>query len=148
MYTYSRGDRACAGTADLRTKILDVRGFDSSRLLILRGGIPRPIGNSPESLSQAILVGIILVGTLGVFWSSRQASPELHETDSLRATARNPIFGPQGPLVWLRHRTSRVRDAIPSVHVCACIERTSVSLVRVCVRRILGAQAGRASTCF
>ena len=30
------------------------------------GGIPRPIGDFPESLSQAILVGIILVGRLGV----------------------------------------------------------------------------------
>ena len=31
-----------------------------------RGGIPRPIGYFPESLSQAILVGIMLVGRLGV----------------------------------------------------------------------------------
>ena len=53
-------------TANLRTKILDFREFDSSIILILRGGIPRPIGNFPESLSQAILVGIILVGRLGV----------------------------------------------------------------------------------
>ena len=28
-------------------KNLDFRGFDSSRFLILRGGIPRSIGNSP-----------------------------------------------------------------------------------------------------
>ena len=53
-------------TANLRTKIMDFRGFDSSRILMLRGGIPRPIGDFPESLSQAILVGIILVGRLGV----------------------------------------------------------------------------------
>ena len=46
-------------TASLRTKILDFRGFDSSIILSLRGGIPRPIGNFPESLSQAILVGEI-----------------------------------------------------------------------------------------
>ena len=45
---------------------MDFKGFDSSGILILRGGIPRPIGNSPESLSQAILVGIILVGRSGV----------------------------------------------------------------------------------
>ena len=44
----------------------DFRGFDSSGILILRGGIPSPIGNFPESLSQAILVGVILVGRLGV----------------------------------------------------------------------------------
>ena len=41
-------------------------GFDSSIIFILRGGIRRPLGESPESLSQAILVGIMLVGRLGV----------------------------------------------------------------------------------
>ena len=35
-------------------------------MLFLRGGIPRPKGNLPESLSQAMLVGIMLVGRLGV----------------------------------------------------------------------------------
>ena len=52
-------------TANLHTKILDLRGFDSSIILILRGGIRMSIGNIPESLSQAILIGIILVGRLG-----------------------------------------------------------------------------------
>ena len=53
-------------TVNLRTKILDLRWFDSSRILILRGGILMSIGNFPESLSQAILVGRFLVGRLGV----------------------------------------------------------------------------------
>ena len=53
-------------TANLRTNIMDFRGFDSSIILILRGGIPRPIGDFPESLSQAMLVGVMLVGGLGV----------------------------------------------------------------------------------
>ena len=53
-------------TSNLRTFVMDFRGFDSSIIFNLRGGIPRPIGNFPESLSQAILVGIILVGRLGV----------------------------------------------------------------------------------
>ena len=57
--------------ANLRTKILDFRGFDSSRILILRGGILMSIGNFPEILSQRILVGIILVGRLGVFGAPR-----------------------------------------------------------------------------
>ena len=52
--------------ANLHTKILDFGGFDSSRVLILRRGILMSIGISPESLSQAILVGIILVGKSGV----------------------------------------------------------------------------------
>ena len=45
-----------ARTANLRTKILDFRGFDSSIILISMGGILRPTGNFPEVLSQAILV--------------------------------------------------------------------------------------------
>ena len=44
-------------TANLPTKIVDFGGFDSSIMLNLRGGIPRPIGNFPESLCQAMLVG-------------------------------------------------------------------------------------------
>ena len=54
--------------ANLRTMILDFRGFDSSIILGLRGGILMPIGNLPEILSQRILVGIILVGRLCVSW--------------------------------------------------------------------------------
>ena len=50
---------AACDTANLRTNIMDFRGFDSSIILIVTGGIPRPIGNFPESLSQAILVGIM-----------------------------------------------------------------------------------------
>ena len=42
------------------------RGLGSSIILFLRGGIPRPIRNFPESLSPRILVGRILVGRLGV----------------------------------------------------------------------------------
>ena len=53
-------------TANLSTKISDFRGLDPSRILNSRGGILMSIGNSPESLSQAILAGIILVGRLGV----------------------------------------------------------------------------------
>ena len=56
----------CYPTANLRTKIMDFRGFDSSRILILRGGILRPVGNFPECLNQATLLGITLVGILGV----------------------------------------------------------------------------------
>ena len=55
-----------ASTANLRANIMDFGGFYLSIILILRGGIPRLIGNFLESLSPAILVGIILVGRLGV----------------------------------------------------------------------------------
>ena len=45
---------------------MDLRGFDSNTILTIRGEIPRPIGDLPESLSQAMLVGTMLVGGLGV----------------------------------------------------------------------------------
>ena len=48
------------------TNAVDFRGFDSSIIFIPRGGIPRPIGDFPESLTQAMLVGVTLVGGLGV----------------------------------------------------------------------------------
>ena len=57
--------RWAAGTANLCTKILDLRGFDSSIILILRGGILMSIRNFPEMLSQQIL-GMILLGRLGI----------------------------------------------------------------------------------
>ena len=69
-------DRACYhlhyGTASLRTKILDLRGFDSRGIFILRGGIPRPTGDLPESLGQRILVGTILVERLGICCGCRR----------------------------------------------------------------------------
>ena len=52
-------------TANLRTIIMAFRGFDSSIILILRSGILMSKGDFPESLDQAIVVGIML-GRLGV----------------------------------------------------------------------------------
>ena len=46
-------------TANLRTKILDFRGFVPSRILILRGGILLSIRNLTETSSQGVLAGII-----------------------------------------------------------------------------------------
>ena len=40
-------------TANLRTTILDFRGFDSSRILSSRAGILMPIGHFLEIMSQA-----------------------------------------------------------------------------------------------
>ena len=64
--TLRRDTRKLRVTPNLPTNIVDFGGLDSSTILILRGGIPRPIGDFPESLSQAMLVGIMLVGRLGV----------------------------------------------------------------------------------
>ena len=57
-------ERRC-NTPNPPTKIVDFKGFDSSIILILRGEILRPIGDFPESLSQALLVGVMLVGRSG-----------------------------------------------------------------------------------
>ena len=53
-------------TSSLRNKILDFRGLDSSRILICKGWNSHANRNFPEDLSQAILVGTISVGRLGV----------------------------------------------------------------------------------
>ena len=42
-----------------RSGIPDFGGFDSSRILVSRGGLLMSVGDSPESSSQQILVGII-----------------------------------------------------------------------------------------
>ena len=45
---FGRLSKEVWGTANLSTKILDFRGLDSSRVLILRGEILMPIGNSQK----------------------------------------------------------------------------------------------------
>ena len=54
---------------------MDFGGFDSSIILILMGGIPRPIGDFPGSLNQAMLVGVMLVGRFGVRETRSSTSP-------------------------------------------------------------------------
>ena len=41
--------------ANLRTKILDFRGFDSNGVLILRGGILKSIGSFPQNVESTHL---------------------------------------------------------------------------------------------
>ena len=84
-------------TANLRTKILDFRGLDSSRILSLRGGISRPIGNFRESLSQAIfvLVGVILVGRLGVIRGSMTKGPRKDQGETRLNAVSLRLQGPK-----------------------------------------------------
>ena len=70
---------------NLRTKILDFRGFDSSRILSLRGGILMSLGHFPEMLSQRILAGILLVGRLGV---SQAKPPRARMLAGLKSASR------------------------------------------------------------
>ena len=62
--------------ANIPTNIMDFRGFDTNTIFISRGGIVRPIGNFPEGLSQAILVGTMLVGRLGVGRNRCNTTPQ------------------------------------------------------------------------
>ena len=59
---HGRG-RRCAARRGSRPGCGSLR---SIFVLIVRGGILRPRGDLPESLSQAMLVGVMLVGRLGV----------------------------------------------------------------------------------
>ena len=87
------GVREGTSTANLRTKILDFRGFDSSRILMLRGRIPRPKGNFAESLSQGILVCRLLVCGLTVLRAPgpRVTSEALREAAHGQKSARKGI---------------------------------------------------------
>ena len=67
---------------------MDFGGFDSSIIIILRGGISRPTGNFPERLTKAMLVGIILVGRLGVGCGPRTCRPGSGRTRSPDGGAR------------------------------------------------------------
>ena len=68
-------------TADFDTKILDFRGFDSSRFSISRVGIVTSKGSFQEMLSQHISVGIIIsVGRLGT------DAPELNTMNRRQTT--------------------------------------------------------------
>ena len=64
------------------TKSLDFRGFDSSRLLILTGGNyhnkSNLIGSLPESLTQGLLVGKLLIGGLGVYETETYTYPPIN----------------------------------------------------------------------
>ena len=75
-------------TPNLPTNIVGFKGFDSSTILILRGGIPRFIGDFPESLTQAMLVGAMLVGGLGVPGLGLRIDPNLGRTDEINIKSK------------------------------------------------------------
>ena len=85
---------AALHTANLPTSIMDFRGFYSSIILMLRGGLIMSIGDFPESLSQAILVGIMVVGRLGVQTARKGA----HSSQSDAANALESRFACGFPL--------------------------------------------------
>ena len=89
------GPSLASSTANPPTNIVDVQGFSSSTSLILKGGIPTPnrdfLGNFLESLTQAMLVGTMLVGRLGVSRCLRSNSRPWNlsnSTTQIMSTAR------------------------------------------------------------
>ena len=74
IYIYNTNNTT---TANPPTNIVGFRGLDSSIILIIRGGILTSIGDFPESLSQAMLVGTMLVGRLGM---RRQGTVSKHRS--------------------------------------------------------------------
>ena len=107
-------------TANLRTKTLDFRGFDSSRILTLRSGIPMSIGNLLEIASRQILVGIILVGRLGavsVAWGRLRdlvlPCPKEAPLEKKKRIRRQKCTWRQG--IVLKHRNSLQKSLCPVV---------------------------------
>ena len=97
--------------ANLPTNIVGFRGLDSSIILSLRGGSPRPIGYLPESLSQAISAGIILVGRLGVKQTPRSVARDVPvQTPSSANRARSALSsrspGPPAACPWASYPSS------------------------------------------
>ena len=107
-----RSNRASRGKANLLTRIQHFRGFDSSRILIVRGGILMSIGNFPESLSQAILAGRFLVGRLGVaLWDQERLTDDRGDK-----SPSNVGLGAQGdPSLSLSLSLSLSRSLFPSL---------------------------------
>ena len=96
-------------TANLPTNIMDVRGFDSSIILSLRGGIPESIGDVPESLSQAFFVGIMLVGILGVTRVYKPGGRIMIHRNPLRSHHVMHAWGNLGTLLFLhKHQETTV----------------------------------------
>ena len=80
------GDKSEQHAPHPPTNMVDFRGFDSSTISILRGGILMSIGNLPESLSPAMLVGMMLVGRLG-----RRLGIQFRLKFCVQARATSPI---------------------------------------------------------
>ena len=62
-------------------------------ILMLRGGIPRPIGSFPQSSTQAMLVGVMLGGGLGALSAACCGKAELRATPPLFQGAPIRYYG-------------------------------------------------------
>ena len=76
--------RALFVKPNLPTNIVGFGGFDSSIMLFLRDGIPRPIEDFTESLIQAILVGCNVSREIGRKRELQCMNPRLHSPENSR----------------------------------------------------------------
>ena len=112
-------------TANLLFKTLDLRGFDSSRILILRGGILMSIGGYPEIMNQQILAGIILVGRLGILLVQRFGSgkirkellPWMYDRAPFKSWyssfVKHWVNGSTCAISWLEQKHKNMKEALP-----------------------------------
>ena len=101
----------CDHTPNLPTNIVDFGGFDSSIILILRGGIPRPIGDFPESLSQAMLVGCDVSREIGRITNTLShnisvVAPHLRSTPDSRSKKSGAPGGSRGAIPLCKGKLS------------------------------------------
>ena len=117
---------------------MDFRGFDSSMILILRGGIPRPIGNFPESLSQAIVVGIMLVGRFGVYRNTEPCGYRKGRTETYRPR-RLPRVKTKRKRQWLRlpiaaaFAARALAGLYIYIYICICIHVYTHTYIYICI---------------
>ena len=107
------GTQAEQNAANLRTKILDFRGFDSSRILISRGGILMFIGNFPESVGQRISVWRCLVWRLAV----AKSMPEIEGLCQRRVYGQSPNWD---SLNWDLLTQTFGKTTFPPLHSKIC----------------------------
>ena len=111
-------------STNLRTNIVGFGGFGSSIVLILRGGILMSIGDFPESLSQAIIVGIMLVWRLGVVYFSVRILWRFAETNVFvqenGPTSIAEICGDGEPAPKLFRKNSSTYIHMILLYICMC----------------------------
>ena len=96
----------CVHTADLRAKILDFRGLDSSRILIVKGWNSQAHREFPRKFGSSNLSGDHLSMQIGRIRGPRQwraVSPTV-SVSALKTTALlHPLLPASGPLYLCNH---------------------------------------------
>ena len=124
---HDEGMITSGSTANLRTKAQGFRGFDLIRILISRGGTLMFIGNFPESLSQRILAGIILVGRLSVAAARAPRSWSSSPAPGTRCCGCSRSSRTQGARQVFLRRT-------PAPHAACCRDPTDCNIRPILMR--------------